>query len=581
MVPQGTAKDVARIVDYQRFRRPTLSEFIIEFEYEYVQFSFAKIYENLPDLDETGKKPTCTYHESWRKGVWGTPQGIMSINHIKELMKKNKVRALNFVPTSYYKELLKKHPLSFSWRDMHVVVYPKKVIESNDEEVLDNHKVYINGVSERLLRTKPESKLYKKWFSRIDKDSIRFDWRYLLDLDWPEQPGNDTLYIYFEGIYKGSEDVFSNIDENFKTGEVKNKPQVFHKRPETKGQRKKVMAEIRMANKAVRNMESPKPIRVANTRKPDDQVSKVTIKGRKVSAERRIRRIVVEETRRANKEQKLFERKSADNKNQAKMHQLEMVCIERQEDSKIFKVSRQKANFLTKNGKYVHVPKHKWKRQLSVERTERKNNTEENRVTPTGPNRQATRTADNKHKPMNQYAKYQHIPGKYEWDVENPIVNEDGSYTYVLLTEEITMLWPEGEYEYLPVFYGKRHPTKAGEPFMIYQYNDDNEKILVQATKRMLRQTIPVEVMATIPKIKSKKKNIVQHNYPSKVGVQRKKVKAAIKEAKDSQNVESKEQVEKSQRPNSRKNKRTKQKNKGVEETRGDDKRVKTPNTKH
>ena len=92
MVPLGTRKDVARIVDYQRFYKPKIKVFVKGVKYEYVQLSFKEILVHLPDIDNEGKKPRCTYYESWCEAIWGTPFSIFKLSHIKQLMKKERVK---------------------------------------------------------------------------------------------------------------------------------------------------------------------------------------------------------------------------------------------------------------------------------------------------------------------------------------------------------------------------------------------------------------------------------------------------------------------------------------------------------
>jgi hypothetical protein len=126
MVLLGTKKDVARIVNYQRFYKPKIKEFVKGFKYEYVQLSFKKLLVDFPDLDSQGKKHSCTYYESWCEAIWGTPFSIVRLSHIKQLMKKDRVRVKKKLSTKYLKDLLEKQALAFNYKGLHVVIFPKK-----------------------------------------------------------------------------------------------------------------------------------------------------------------------------------------------------------------------------------------------------------------------------------------------------------------------------------------------------------------------------------------------------------------------------------------------------------------------
>jgi len=98
------------------------------------------------------------------------------------------------------------------------------------------------------------------------------------------------------------------------------------------------------------------------------------------------------------------------------------------------------------------------------------------------------------------------------------------NYSYNIATEEVTMLWPDPVYEYLPVFYGKSHKTKASQPFMIYGFDEDGNKIEWQAQKRELsfkmvgdiREINSKRKKSTRFKVKRRPCTVLQHNFPSK-----------------------------------------------------------------
>lgn len=551
MVPLGARKDIARIVDYQRFYKPKIEEFVKGFEYEYVQFSFKKLLIDLPDLDSEGRKPGCIYYESWTKAVWEAPWSIMKLSNLKQLMKQNKVRVKKKLPTKYFKDLLKKQALAFNYQGLHVVVFPRKMIPHKDLKVLDQHNVYINGVKENLIRSKNESKLYKRWF-KSQKDNLKLDWRYLLDLDWPEIPGTNVLYLYFEGVYTKNENLFENIGDNFMTGGPEN-PLAYEEihPPGFYTIHKQLLKETKHVNDEL----TMGTIRYKT--KSNDELSEHVLKEHKLAEAKRIEKVVQEEVLAAIKEQKQAERILTDDRNRQKMEQQAIVCIQNLKTKKVLRVTLYESVKYTKTDKWVYVEKYIWKTYMKLKREERKKQVEKNRVKPSGVNRKMKRRILPRFKPGSKFIQHKKKAVEYETDIF------DGEECYV---EEIESdMWPESEYEYIPVTYGKYH-AKAGQPFMIFGYDEKGNKVLKQAVKRQLKQVF----------------DVVKNAYIGCTLVKIERWRRVLKEtAKSSQNVKSTKQMETSQRTSTRNDQRSKQDNKNVEKVKGIDKRIKTPNIKH
>lgn len=562
MVPQGTTRDVARIVDYQRFYKPEIGEFITGFAFEYVQLSFKQLLIHLPDIDSEGKKPGCIYYNSWRKEVWGNPGCVFKLSHIKQLMKSNKIRSKKKLPTSYFKELLERHALSFTWKGLHIVVFPKKVIQHENVEILDNHNVYVNGVEQAVLRGKQDSKLYKRWFNS-GADSLKLDWRYLLGLDNPEISGTNVLYSFFEGVYTKNESVFKNIGVNFTTGGPENPPSIKEVHPPGfYSIRKQHIKETKYAN-------------VVNAMKPDkyktkseDELSGHVLEARELAKVKRIERTIRTEIAAANKAYKEAERFLADDVNREKMAMQTMICIQNKKTKEVLRLTYWKATKLVYSDEWTFVEKYMWKTQLRKEREKRKEETEKNRVAPSGVSRKQIRqnSRPKKRREKTQFGKFQHIKGKYETDDEGNIVQET-----------VTIITPTREYEFIPIMkkiwketFNKMTGRKIIElvkeiPWMIPAYDADGNKVLKQATKRIVKKGKPYISDISQPKVKHGSCTIFQHNFKSK--------KSAY--------VKPKKQVEISEHASSGPNKGSKQESKSVEKVRGDDKRVKTPNIKH
>jgi hypothetical protein len=562
MVPIGTLETVARIVDYQRFYKPRIKEFIDGFEYEYVQFSFKDILFWLPDLDVTGdRKPTCTTFQSWRKGVWGSAFGVLNKNLIKDYMKKDKIRARKMLKTSYLKTLLETKPLSFSWRNMHIVVFPKKVIKHGDKEILDQHKVYVNGVEQRLLEAKPDSKLHKTWFAKITDRTYQRDWRYLLSLDWPEQPGTDILYKYFEGVYTGDESKFENIGKNYSDGKVDRAEEIYHKKPETKTQRKQVANKLRGKVPILEYPEKDPTMGVTrvHTPKHHTDVSLVVAleRARKLAHKRKAKREASIIAAKLLKNDKLYWSEKREEQNREYMKGQETVCIESQLTKRVFKVTKW----------FEYVPKIMWKVQQRLEREERKAIAEKNAKPFSGANRKQRRQWKQKKKP-GSFAKYLTIGPVYETqDHPDGLIwrDKDGYALYdsennvipvqVPVMEEITRKTVRPLYEGRPVLYGTSNP-KAGEPFQIPQIQEDGSLKVGQVYKKVLNVLDELTYTYLVPKIKYSKRTILQHNFKGK-----------------EHDIKSKEQVEESKPVDTGDNEGQEQEDSSVEKVRRTNKR--------
>ena len=297
----NTQERAARIRLYEMFRTPTIDEFRNGFEYEYVQLSFSDILIHLPDLDDNGKKPRCTYHTNWAKAVWGAPWSVMRLSNLKELMKKDKVRAKKKLPTKYLKDLLQRQALSFNWKGLQIVVFPKKTIQRNGVEIIDQHNVYVNGVEQTIINNKPKSKLHIRLLKHKFSESL--DWSYLLDLDKGLQ--TNVLYQYFEGVFTKNEDVFLKIGVNFITGGPENicyQPIIVDY-----AKKKRRIKETKYANVV-------NSITVYN-HKSEDELSGYVLEERELAVVKRIEQTVREEMLAAIKAQKQAERILADDRN--------------------------------------------------------------------------------------------------------------------------------------------------------------------------------------------------------------------------------------------------------------------------
>ena len=548
MVPLGTRKDVARIVDYQRFYKPKIKEFVKGFKYEYVQLSFKEILVHLPDIDNEGKKPRCTYYESWCEAIWGTPFSIFKLSHIKQLMKKDRVRAKKILPTKYFKELLKKQALAFNWEGLHVVVFPKVMIQHNDTEVLDINHIYVNGVRENLVRSKNESKLYKRWFNS-KTDDVKLDWRYLLGLDWPELPGTDSLYQFFEGVYTKDEELFDKICDNFMTGGPENPPAYVEIHPPGfHSDHKQRLKETKHADDdltmGVVRYETKSRKELTDTVRADRTNDKIN----------RIKRTVYAERKAAIDAQEQAERILTNDRNRQKMEAQAIVCIQNLKTKEVLRVTLYKSVKYTATDEWVYVERYMWKTYMKLKREERKKETEENQVKPSDISRKMKRF---RKKRIGKFIQHIKKPKDYETEIE-------GDTEYYVEKTELDM-WPESEYEYIPVVYGKRH-AKASEPYMIYGWDEKGNKILKQAIRRQLKQAF----------------DKIRNVYVGCKLVKVEKWKRVIKEpTKSSQNVKSKKQMETGQRTSTRIDQGSKQDKKNVEKVRGVDKRIKTPNIKH
>lgn len=514
MVPQGTKKTVARIVDYTRFYKPSIEEFVDGFEYEYVQLSL--------------KQNHCIFYESWVKAMWGTPFSLLHIDHIKQLMKNERVRVRKRLPTSYFKELLKKQALAFHYKGMHVVVFPKKTHKKDDVEVIDNHKVYVNGVEQDMVRIKTHSKLYNRWFTNIH-DDVKFDMRYLLGLNTPELPSKNVLYQFFEGVFTKDESVFNKIGENFMTGGPDNPPVLKH----TAVPRGYYTMQ-KAKRKAMEQKDNPMSITKYKA-KEDDDLSEAVLKARELATTRRLNRTVVEEVKAALKAQRAAERKTADEKNREKMKLQAMICVQNEDTGRVFRVPMWKAINMTKDGSHTFTEKYMWKTQLRLDRETRKKEAEKNRVAPSGINRVVIRANKNTYKKlarnkfarkkMSNFATLQTIKGKYQKDEKGNTV-----------VEPYTIQAAEGTYEFEPVF--KKIWRKVFDkdtdkflkmeliktvPWMIpYKDEESGKTVLKQALKRVFKRKSFYDVDLTRKQIATPKKTITVEEFPQRTNALKK-----------------------------------------------------------
>ena len=157
----------ARILYYKQYEYEiSLEEILQGIPYEYLAASFSK------KLPHGG---TCTYHQVWKKGQYGTAFSLTK-EHLKSSIKRRQVRRRLPIPTSYYKHLLEveRVPLTLVLQGLDVVVIPR---------VNKKHKIYVNGIDEDKLRYLPKCGLWNAWFESEWSHSLRSDWRYLIGLD--------------------------------------------------------------------------------------------------------------------------------------------------------------------------------------------------------------------------------------------------------------------------------------------------------------------------------------------------------------------------------------------------------------
>ena len=239
---------------------------------------------------------------------------------------------------------------------------------------------------------------------------------------------------------------------------------------------------------------------------------------------------------------------------------LAVVCTQNTETEEVLCVTQHESVKYHLTSKWVYVEKYMWKTYIRLKREERKKEAEENRIKPTGTNRKMKRRFPPRFKPGFKFIQHKKKSVEYETEVYK------GEEYYVERTE--SDMWPESEYEYIPVNYGKLHPDKEkrGKPYMIFGHDKEGNKILKQAIKRQLKR------------VYDKTMNI----YKGATLIKVEKWTRVVKESKkSSQNVKSTKQMETGKYTSTRIDQRSKQENKSVEKVRGDDKRIKTPNSKH
>jgi hypothetical protein len=183
----------ARILEYDRFYTPTKVQLATPgFEYEYVSAAVHK------RLDSGG---FCITWQHWMKAITGTAfDPYISKTDMEKKMQYNEVRARRQMNTIELRTLLETSPLKFAFDNgLRVVVLPKLNGDPN--------KVYVQWdvtrdlwVEQRAINH--DEPLYLKWFPKGELSEERQDWRYLLQLNNPDDIGAlNVLYKYFSGIY--------------------------------------------------------------------------------------------------------------------------------------------------------------------------------------------------------------------------------------------------------------------------------------------------------------------------------------------------------------------------------------------
>lgn len=187
----------ARILDYDRFFTPSL-EMVDDptFIYEYVQFAVHR------KLDNYGY---CIVHQCWKKAQKGTAfDPCIEPNEMKRKMQNNEVRARKLITTVELRNMLEKegHPLKFKFPDgIEAIVLPKLNKYPNEVYIKwdESKELY---VEQRHISFTTE--LHKNWFNKERATALPGkDWRFLLQLNYPDCDPINVLYSYFEGIYTG------------------------------------------------------------------------------------------------------------------------------------------------------------------------------------------------------------------------------------------------------------------------------------------------------------------------------------------------------------------------------------------
>lgn len=181
----------ARLLYYKLYNYNVYIEDIINGkEYEYRAASFKT------KLPHGGY---CINTEVWQKGKWKSPFGLISKENLMNSKKERGLRYKNAVSTVELKKILEENPLQFKYKDLDIVVFPRKHALTP--------LVYINGVNEWKLRGMYNTDLYKAWFnSELLVDALQKDWRYLLGLDYYTPSANhytDELWKYVVGVWTG------------------------------------------------------------------------------------------------------------------------------------------------------------------------------------------------------------------------------------------------------------------------------------------------------------------------------------------------------------------------------------------
>ncbi len=549
----------ARIVSYRMYRVPTIQEILDGIEYEYVQFAIKQIYTNCPPLDETGHKPTCTCHQSWVKGKWGSPFGLIHISHIKQLMKKNNIRTRAYMSTQELINLNKKYPLSFTIKGLQVVVFP----ESNGE-----HPIFINGVNEAKLRAKTESKLARRWFNleTANLSPQTADFRHFLGLDKGKTSVcHNVLYMSLNGVFQQPIKIFDKITENFMTGGGSNNPPNTTKRKTSNKAPKKPKFETSPSS-SVRVLTPGKKL--------EKDLSEAVRQARAIARAKRQLREVDARFKEIDKARKNVLARRANRINKEKMKQNVSVYVHKVTEGSltegnIIKLPRYKADKLIADGTHKEVPFSVYsqqQKQINIKRKVAYKDSLEKRTIPrptppplcytrnedgewvqtkvelanpeldifvlphgTGTNRKATRRhIYEKRRLDNMWGKYQVIPSKPK--MKKVGKDEKGTPIYEPVFERVKYKTKVPVYGIRSIVYGRNHPTKAREPFMIPKVQKDGSLKPGVVVKRFLSHLEEKEVTIKRPVFLSRKNVIIQHNFPSAVRTKRSELKAALSE---------------------------------------------------
>ena len=359
---------MARIVNYDRYYKPTIDEFVSGFEYEYVLYSIRNYYEK-------GKPEYCATNH-WNYGKVDSPWGCLRLEEIKKMLEKDQIRVKKEMKTNELRDLLKEYALSFNFLGFDVVVFPKESYENSlGGKGYYEHDVYVNGRHQRLIHFK--DKLYSEWFSNEKANSdIGKDWRELLSLNGYGCPSTtiNILYKYFEGIYKGTREELDKSNPLNEKQRIKKEERISPKRiPRKRKKRERKLGKDNLEIFKQHKLDVSRTLFQGKKHDPKDDrfVSDYVLKQRELKKEK-IKIRFLEEVKKLNQKQKKSEIiKKAQEKNHKQMELQSMICIQSKLTAKVFRVPKHKAEKYVKKW-FVYVPKYMWKTQLRKEREERK-----------------------------------------------------------------------------------------------------------------------------------------------------------------------------------------------------------------